>query len=234
MASNLIRRPGMSDRRVVPTYAISEASGYLSVPASTLRWWFCGQSERRNRKGYEPIFQGADQDAGLLSFFNLVEAHILSSLQIEYTAMRTNSVRRALDSVRRKSPEKAHPLVTENFYTDGKALFQKELENQDAKDALIVNATLGGQTVLSVMDESLKLINYESGFAFKLFPKRGNRVIVLNPRVSAGRPTVSGAGVLASIIRQRAYAGEPEEDLARDYSLTLREIQEAIKFSDAA
>src|SRR3954466_5653664 len=128
----MIRRPGMDDRRVVPTYAISEASGYLSVPASTLRWWFFGRPERKSSKGYDPIFQGADQDAGLLSFFNLVEAHILSSLRIDYTAMRTSSVRRALESVRRKSPEKTHPLVTESFYTDGKALFQKELADQDA------------------------------------------------------------------------------------------------------
>ncbi|HUQ91317.1 MAG TPA: DUF433 domain-containing protein [Bryobacteraceae bacterium] len=219
----------------MPTYDVKEAAGYLRVPPSTLRWWFFGQPARREQRGYAPIFLGADPESGLISFFNLVEAHVLSSLKIEYTSMRTNSVRRALDHVRQNSPEKLHPLVTERFLTDGKDLFMDILaEDKTIPSGETVNVSLGGQRPLDIMNEYLQLVDYEAGFALKLFPKAGDRVIVLNPKISAGRPIVVGTGYLASIIRQRALAGETPEELARDYDLTQIEIEKAIKFTQAA
>jgi len=76
----------------------------------------------------------------------------------------------------------------------------------------------------------LKLIDYDKGLASKLFPVAGEKIIVLNPRISAGRPVITGTGVLASIIHQRLSAGERAEDLARDYEVTQVEIEKANEF----
>lgn len=197
---------------------------YLQIAASTLRWWFFGRRQTGKQKGYDPIFH-ADLNSGLLSFYNLVEAHILSSLKVDYVQ---NNVRRALEYVKKQSPEKVHPLVTERFHTDGKDLFLRIVNEDTGAQSLTINATIGGQG--HMLDQYLALIDYDKGFAAKLFPMYGGRVIVLNPSVSAGRPIIAGTGVLATIVRQRANAGESIEDLARDYKTSRSEIEKAIHF----
>jgi uncharacterized protein (DUF433 family) len=53
------------------------------------------------------------------------------------------------------------------------------------------------------------------------------KIVVMNPRVSFGRPSV---GVVAtSTIWNRFLAGDSPGELARDYGLALEAIEEAIR-----
>ena len=53
--------------------------------------------------------------------------------------------------------------------------------------------------------------------------------MVIDPRVSFGRPSIIGTGIPTSIIAERYKAGESVEDLADDYGLQPLQIQEAIR-----
>src|SRR5438552_17751132 len=74
------------DPRDTAAYALMEAARYLKLPAATLRSWVVG---RHYPKGggvaqFRPLFHPPTGDAPLLSFWNLVEAHVLRALRTEH------------------------------------------------------------------------------------------------------------------------------------------------------
>ena len=53
--------------------------------------------------------------------------------------------------------------------------------------------------------------------------------IVIDPAVASGRPVVRRIGVPTTEIAERHTAGEAVEQLARDYSAAVDEIEKAIR-----
>ena len=73
----------------------------------------------------------------------------------------------------------------------------------------------------------------------RLYPLRpawsgAKRPIVIDPRISFGRPTVAGAGVSTEALANRIDAGESAEDLAWDYGLEVTQIEDAVLYERAA
>lgn len=54
-------------------------------------------------------------------------------------------------------------------------------------------------------------------------------LVVIDPRVSGGRPVIAGAGLATEVIAQRYKAGESIQELALDYDRPDTEIQEALR-----
>lgn len=68
-------------------------------------------------------------------------------------------------------------------------------------------------------------------FPFTRDPAEGSpRVVVLDPRVRFGRPTLSGRGVPTDVVIERFRAGDSPVELAADYDLPLAEVEEAIRY----
>ncbi len=76
----------------------------------------------------------------------------------------------------------------------------------------------------------------EGGRPARLYPfsrdPAGNspRVVVLDPRIRFGRPTVFGRGVPTDILFGRHQAGDSVADLAEDYGLPAEEVEEAVRY----
>jgi uncharacterized protein (DUF433 family) len=51
----------------------------------------------------------------------------------------------------------------------------------------------------------------------------------MNPTVSFGRPVITGTGIPVSSIYERYKAGDSVADLAQDFRLEIRAIEEAIR-----
>jgi uncharacterized protein (DUF433 family) len=116
------------------------------------------------------------------------------------------------------------------FQTDGVELFIEQLG-----DLVVVSA--GGQVALrEAFATHLKRIEHdEAGLAARLYPFTRTahvdqpRMIVIDSRISFGRPVIAGSGVPTSAIFERYLAGEGFEHLARDYRRSSLEIEEAIR-----
>ena len=54
-------------------------------------------------------------------------------------------------------------------------------------------------------------------------------MVVIDPRLSAGRPVIAGTGLTTQIVAERYKAGESIGELARDYERGNEEIEEAIR-----
>ena len=64
----------------------------------------------------------------------------------------------------------------------------------------------------------------DDALPFRLYPFRAewstaDKPIVIDPRISFGRPTVAGSGISTGALVQRIDAGETVEELAWDYGL---------------
>lgn len=226
-----------ADQRELPRYGIKESAYYLGIPKATLVSWAEGRYyplKHGGRKFFKPLI---DMRGGsLLSFYNLVEAHILKSMRKLY-ALHVLEIRSAIQYIARRFPS-VHPLITEQFWTDGKDLLVKKLE-------LTIDASSGGQLGLRpVLDLYLRRIERDRfGLPMQLFPFRVGwrekideeppKTVVIDPDVSSGRPVVYGTGVMTCILSGRYKAGERIGELARDYGLSRHRVEEAIHYFEA-
>lgn len=124
------------DVRDFPRYGISEAAFYVRIPATTLHAWAQGQ-DYVTRSGihrtFQPLIKLADPKNKLLSFFNLVEAHILRSTTERGVPFK--NIRKALDYVYENIPGE-HPLLTHEFETH-----EREMESGTRTFSLTGGAT---------------------------------------------------------------------------------------------
>ena len=115
------------------------------------------------------------------------------------------------------------------FQTDGIDLFVEELGK-------LINASSDGQTAIAAaLRASLARVEHdEDGLASRLFPfvrgeAREPKVIVVDPRLSFGRPVVAKTGVPVSVIVGRYRAGENVSTIADDYGISVDQTHDAIR-----
>jgi uncharacterized protein (DUF433 family) len=221
------------DLRAIATYGIPEAAHYLGVSEETLRSWVLGRKypTARGIKTAKPIIILPDARKELLSFYNLVEAHVLLFAR-QVHGLQLQDVRNGIEYVR-DHMKVERPLINQVFWTNGKHLFVKNLEQ-------VINASKMGQLGIGViLDLYLQRIDWDAeGIARRLYPVRATsheqRRIVIDPSISFGRPIVAGTGIPASVLFHRKRLGESEEDISKDYGIDKLAVEEAISYYKAA
>lgn len=218
------------DPRELPGYGVPEAAHYLQIPASTVRSWVVGRPylTQGGRRFFKPLIYLPQKDLPVLSFFNLVEVHVLDAIRRKH-GVRLTKVRRALDYLSSKFPSK-HPLADHWFETDGLDLLVE-------KYGQLINISREGQLeVRDLIHAHLQRIERDpSGVPIRLYPFTRKRepnepkAVVIDPRVSFGRPVLAGTGIATAVVAERFKAGEPIDKLAEDYARSPSEIEEAIR-----
>lgn len=222
-----------TDPRGVPRYSIREVALFVHLPEKTLRTWVAGRTfPRVAGEGHSTrLIEPADGEGSVLSFYNLIEAHILRSTR-KRDEVPMKFIRDAIDFVNERYPAR-HPLITGEFETDGRHLFVRKLEG-------LLNASLKGQIALEpILDEYLKRIDRDTQrrpiAVYPIIPRKPNsRAVTIKYGVSSGAPVLSGTGILVSALWHRFKAGDSIRDLAEDYDQPMQNIEEAIAYLDAA
>ena len=220
------RRTQTSDPRELPAYTISEAARYLTVPAATIRYWSVGRDD------YAPLIEVPAQAPTLLSFLNLTELHVLAAIRRTHE-VKMPSIRRAIQYLAghaQRAIDRRHPLISRELETDGLDLFIEQYGD-------LINISRDGQTAMrEIMSAALRRIDRDpAGVPIKLYPFTRSAIdetptmVVIDPRLSAGRPVIAGTGLATQLIAERYKAGESISELARDYERGNEEIEEAIR-----
>lgn len=226
---------GGHDPRNMPAYSFYDAAKYLSIPLATLRSWVRGRHypTKKGRKFFRPIFHLPDPNKSMLSFTNLVEAHVLNAIRRKYN-VDLEKVRKSIAYVQKHFDYK-HPLADQRFETDGINLFIRSYGD-------LISVSQDGQLAMKEMlEEYLSRIEHDpSGRAARLYPflrangRRVNKSIVIDPYLSFGNPVIAGTGVPTSVIASRFLAGDSIVEIARDYGRETFEVEEAIRYEQAA
>jgi uncharacterized protein (DUF433 family) len=235
-----------TDLRELPAYGLNEAAHYLDIPVAILRSWINRRprrpaTRRRGtaarstkaepfsvRRSTKPVIEVPDARFGALSFMNLVEAHVLNTIRIDYR-FALPELRDALDHLRGQFGWK-HPLTQQRFESDGLNLFVSRLEKEGSTSEPATAA------IRRSIKTALHRIEHDIfGIAMRFYPiTRENglaqpKCVVIDPLVSFGRPTITGTGITTSILATRYKAGDSIDALAEDYGCKQTEIEEALR-----
>jgi uncharacterized protein (DUF433 family) len=231
----------LSDRKTTASnrenaaYTLAEAARYLRLPAATLRSWVLGR-EYPTAEGtgqFPPLIHPASRQPPLLSFSNLIEAHVLRSLRTEH-GVPVKALRNALAYAERSLGIDRLLLRPELCANAGKVFLDRYGE--------LIELTASGQLAMRrLFDEHLKRIEWDaSRFPVRLYPflsafaATEERPIVMDPRIAFDRPVVERKAISTSAIVEPVDAGESVEDVAADYDLRPVEIEQAIIYERAA
>ena len=225
-----IAKASPSDPRELPAYGFAEAAHYLRIPPATLRSWVRGRHypTEIGKKFFKPVIELPDPKLPSLSFLNLVEAHVLDAIRREHN-IPLDKVRTALNYVKQHLGV-PHPLAEQKFESDGVSLIVSRFGQ-------LIAVSEAGQLAMKVMLAAhLRRIEHDTaGMAIQLYPFTRKRqpdepkIIVIDPSVSFGRPTIIGTGVTTAIVAERYKAGESPDELADDYGCERRYIEEAVR-----
>ena len=235
-----VRAASYADKWDVPIYTYAEAAYYLGIHKGTLRSWVVGRTIpviTVQTQWLDPLIPAADRQAGLMSFYNLAEAHILAASRYKHHVP-LRSVRNAIIHLQKVYPS-LHPLLSKEFYTDGLDLFIKGMANGDGfGDAgTAENLSRQGQFGFRpILDLFLHRIDFDEKFRpKKVWPlvkgqAETEKIVSMVFGVSAGRPTIDGTGVPVMMLWQRNQAGESEDELADDYEIDVSKVKKAIEY----
>ena len=217
-----------ADPRDLPAYGIREAAHLLRLPVATLKSWVCGRryATTTGDKFFKPVIELPDRNEPVLSFLNLVEAHVLSAFRRDHD-IKLSRIRAALKYVQNHFQWK-HPLIDQRFETDGVTLFVEKLGS-------LVDASAGGQIVMETIRPYFRRLEFKNDAVVRFYPFTRGRIddspkwILVDPRISYGRPSLVRSRVPVSIIAERFDAGESIEELATDYACERLEIEQGLR-----
>ena len=217
-----------------PAYSLAEAARYLKLPAATLRSWVVGRAYPKGESvaTFRPLLKPARKHPPLLSFYNLIEAHVLRSLRTEH-GVAIRELRRAITYAER-TLKIERLLLNKDLRTHAGEVFLDEYGK-------LINLSTSGQIAMRrLLEEHLKRVEWDNWkFPVRLYPyvsaePTTERPIAIDPDIAFGRPVVIRAGVSTEAIAGRIDAGETVEALAEDYDLKPEEIEEAVLYERAA
>lgn len=219
------------DPRFAPAYSFPEAALCARLPVATLRIWALGRSypTASGEKRTPPMFEIADREQKLLSFVNLIEAHVLRGLRTKHE-FTMQHVKKALKELGRHQPS-SHPLAFEEFLTDDADIFVERF-------GTLINLNRAGQIAMrETLIAHLKRID-RAGIQgpVRFFPfirsedVEGSRTVSISPNVSFGRPVIAGTRITTAEIAGRVNAGDMVQKVAEDFDLTTQQVTDAILF----
>lgn len=215
-------------------FTIREAAHFLYVQEKVLRRWATGETGTQ-----KPVIRIADRHQLLLSFLNLSELHVLSALRGHEVPLR--KIRQAVQYLQRAvCPGHPHPLLAMDLETDGINIFVDELTPAGSK----LNITKEGQLAMSELfaahlhridrDADTKTALRLYPFAWKVKSNEDAlhqpKPIVIDPRISFGRPVIVGTRVPTTEIAERVGAGEQMAEIAEDMRLELAQVEAAVRY----
>lgn len=227
-----------ADLRNQPAYTLADAARYLKVAGTTLRSWVVGRPYPKgagvahSRPLIRPAF-GQPGQPPLLSFWNLIEAHVLRALRTDH-GVSLNALRQAIDYAE-KSLNIDRLLLSSELRTEaGRLLLERYGE--------LIDLSASGQIAMRrFFDEHLKRVEWDQQqFPVRLYPftsgngPAGKHLVSIDPAIAFGRPVLAHRGISTRAIVERIDAGETIAEVAEDYDLTPPEVEEAVFYERAA
>jgi uncharacterized protein (DUF433 family) len=213
-------------------YTLAEAARYVRLPSATLRSWVLGRQypTAEGSGQFPPLLRPASPRPLLLSFSNLIEAHVLRSLRTEH-AVSVKALRKALTYAEKELGIDRLLLRPELCAEPGKIFLDRYGE--------LIDLSASGQLAMRrLFNEHLRRIEWgTSKFPIRLYPflfPSEQRSIVIDPHIAFGRPVLAGKAIKTSTIAERIDAGESVNDVAADYDLGPSDVEQAILYERAA
>jgi uncharacterized protein (DUF433 family) len=218
-----------------PIYRKAEAAHIIAVPAQTFRNWAVGYARKRLDGSHvvsAPIvttLEPARPRGVSVPFVGLAEAYIVAAFTKAGLPMQR--IRPAVLWLQ-EHIGLPQALASQQLQTDGAEVLwdfghqSGDPADQDMVDGLVVVRS-GQQVFRPVVRDYLSRVTYEDGWTRSIqLPQYGSVDVMVDPWLNGGQPTVALRGIRVRDILSRLNAHEPAKDVAGDYDLTVRDVEE--------
>jgi uncharacterized protein (DUF433 family) len=211
-----------------PVYTVVDAARILRVPTTSFRRWLDGQS----RKGvfYDPVIRPESTGSDLVTWGEFIEGGFLREYRNAGPPFR--KIRLLVDDLRAASGA-LYPLAHHQPYVD-----------PHFRELFVALEDAGGPRMLSRGPRSresgsqvvwaepvlafLERVDFEGDIARRYFPYRREGLVVVDPEISFGLPSVEG--IRTERIVEAHDAGESVTDIARSWDLTPFHVEQALRW----
>lgn len=218
-----------------PTYTIAEASRIVGLTSNRVRRWLEGYSfhyttkfGRRNHISHkDPVVErGEPRGTTYASFLELIDLLYIKQFLDEGFSLQ--KMRLVLEEARDRLGTYHFARLT--FFTDGRNIHLQLGQDGGPMMALLT----GGQySIAEIIVELGKRIDFHeaTGWAERWYPRGREGLVVIDPRISFGRPTIIGRGISTSNIYD-LYKGEGEKvpPVCRWFDLDESEARAAVDY----
>ncbi len=206
-------------------YILAEVSRLTQLHPLRVRSWF---KQRPDGVGYGPIFDSDYKSIGsdfAVSFLDLIDVLVAGQFRDHYNV--SMRVVRAAYSVLKEELDVEHPFCHSDLYTDGKRIFQlaaTKLGDEKLSDVI------SRQQFFVHIKEKLDHIEYNE--LTRLADKwRIANGVLLDPKVSMGKPTVIETGLTTYVVANQYRANAENAALVADlYGISETDVANAVDF----
>jgi uncharacterized protein (DUF433 family) len=217
----------------IPMYSAPTVSKLIGLNVTRVRRWLMGyeytypvDSDFGFPKRHKGPVISRKANLNCASFYDLID--LLFVKRFLDHGISLQKVRKAL-----KEAEKligGHHFAQRIFFTDGRNIYLQVKHDADA----LLELLSGGQWVIApIIQQLASQINFDqpTGVARRWYPLGPNGLIVLDPRISFGKPTIRGRGIATANVYD-LFLGENKniERVCSWMNLKSREVEAAINF----
>lgn len=215
---------GLSAQLGTGVYELAEVARYTGLESSRIRAWF---KPRTDGSGRDPIFKGDYQRNGndyAVSFFDLIDTLVVGQLRQIGVKM---SVVRSAYNVLRKQLSTPHPFCHNNIYSDGEQVF---IVTADQLGDESLREVVSSQQFFMTVRERLEKIDYNK--SSKLAERwRIQKGIVVDPRISFGKPVIESTGVTTFVAANMLRANSNDVELTAELlGISTHAVLDAAEF----
>ncbi len=212
-----------------PLYSFAETDRLAEVPPNTSKRWLKGYhfwyspTERRTMPPITPA--PTPKDAA--SFIDLLEVATIGRLKKKgFSYQRI----RKIDEYCKLYLQTPRPLVTETFKVHGREIFV------EASQGVLLNVGYEAGLLAweEVLDPFLDDVEYENELVRRWWPRTKEVGVVIDPDYGFGLPVIEGTGIRTEIIAERNRAGDSIEEITYDFSVNAEQIEDALRYEEAA
>jgi uncharacterized protein (DUF433 family) len=210
-------------------YTAAEAARLVGIRAGRVRRWLLGYEYTYAEavQHQRPVLRRkATAATTYASFLDLVD--LLFVKRFLDSGISLQKLRKALDEA--ASILGTSHFARRSFFTDGRKIFLEVREEGEA----ILELLSGGQWVIApLIKELAQQIDFDSpsGLARRWYPMGPGGLIVLDPLVSFGRPTIVGRGVATANVLDFYLAEDGRVDSVSSWmGLRTEEVEAAVGF----
>jgi uncharacterized protein (DUF433 family) len=207
-------------------YTIAEAARLLRLKPNTLRYWLEGMTRKGYR--YEPVIRREPTGSGEVSWPEFIEAGWLSEYRqakVPLPELR-EFVIRARDEFGVE-----YPFATEQPLTSGRDLLRRIQDDSGLPHDLRLVRYRDEQLVLTeIANAFVSKVEFavESTGAIRYWPRGRDKLVVIDPLVNYGAPTVNG--IRTEALFEQIRAGQDFPRVASDWGIDVTVVQRACEW----
>lgn len=200
-----------------------------------MRTWTLGRGypTAKGEGRFKALIRPASARPTSLSFWNLIEAHVLRALRTDH-GVPLKAVRQAVNFAE-KELDIDRLLLRPELRSEAGQLFLQHYGQ-------LINLSASGQLAMRhVLEAHLARVKWDDArFPVRLHPFLTSEIpdasmpIAIDATIAFGRPVLVAQGVSTAAIVARIDAGEQPADVALDYGLTPADVEQAVLYERAA